>query len=425
MALEQLTTTSAPVLDGVLDAAAEATRAETLAAARRFELAAAWAEAHPAPVEDLVDEIVDEAGVLIMYGDQPLTIAGEGAPQMAEFAVAEFAAACGLSTFQGRALIGSAVEAKHRLPDIYVRTISGQVPVWKVRRVTDRTHRLTAAAAAQVDAELAPILGSCSFAQIERAVEAAAAEADPEHAEDTRLEPHNAPHVQVRFHDAHLYGGRVPFFGLLDYPDALAFEATVQAKAGELADEHPDLTLDERRALALGRLTPTTGTGAASPTKEIVVYAHYTPEDRHGIVDVERLGATTLEQVAEWCTQSATKITVRPVLDLDLEIGTETYRPTPRQRDQAVLTCPTCVFPGCGRHARGCDLDHIIPFDPDNPDGGKTTSWNLAPLCRLHHRLKTLGFWTYRRLTRTSLEWTSPSGRTYLVDHTHQRRRTR
>ncbi|MFC7497396.1 MULTISPECIES: HNH endonuclease signature motif containing protein [unclassified Nocardioides] len=421
MALKQRTTTPDPVLD----AAAEHTRVAALAEAARFELAAVWAEAHPAPVDELVDQVVDEAGVLILYGDQPLTIAGEGAPQMAEFAVAEFAAACGLSTFQGRALLGSAVEARHRLPDIWVRAIGGQVPVWKVQRVTDRTHRLTAAAAAQVDAALAPILGSCSFAQIERAVAAAEAEADPEHAEDTRLEPHNAPHVQLRFDDAHLYGGRVPFFGLLDYPDALAFEATVQAKASELTETFPNLELDERRALALGRLAPTNGTTTSAPAKEVVVYAHYTPEDRHGIMDVEKLGATTLEQVAEWCTQSATRITLRPVLDLDLEIGTETYRPTPRQREQVILTCPTCVFPGCGRHARGCDLDHIVPFDPDNPDGGKTTSWNLAPLCRLHHRLKTLGFWTYRRLTRTSFTWTSPCGRTYLVDHTHKRRRTR
>jgi len=82
------------------------------------------------------------------------------------------------------------------------------------------------------------------------------------------------------------------------------------------------------------------------------------------------------------------------------------------------------VFPHCTRHARACDLDHIDAWQPDDA-GGATTSWNLAPLCRLHHRMKTHGGWTYTRLTRTHFEWTSPGGDVYDVDRTHTRRRTR
>jgi hypothetical protein len=76
MARRQRPTTD-PAPAGVLDAAAEATRAELLAAARRFELAATWAEAHPGPVEG---PVVDELGTLVIHGDQPATLAGEGAP---------------------------------------------------------------------------------------------------------------------------------------------------------------------------------------------------------------------------------------------------------------------------------------------------------------------------------------------------------
>src|SRR5262245_54440870 len=111
MTRTQQTTTPDPVLSSVLDAAADQTRAITMAEAARFELAAEWAEAHPAPVED---RVVDELGELVMFGDQPITLAGEGAPGMSEFAVAEFAAACGMSTWQGRNFIGAALECKHR-----------------------------------------------------------------------------------------------------------------------------------------------------------------------------------------------------------------------------------------------------------------------------------------------------------------------
>src|SRR5690349_9983120 len=169
-----------PQLRGVLDAAVEATTLIRTAEAERFVLAAAWAEAHPAPVED---RVVDDDGYVILYGDQPITIAGEGAPGMSEFAVAEFAAACGMTAHQGRAFIGAAVEAKYRLPGIWKRVVAGEVAVWKARRVTERTHRLTEAGAAHVDRELAPVLHTCSFAQIERAAETAAAEADGEHEE--------------------------------------------------------------------------------------------------------------------------------------------------------------------------------------------------------------------------------------------------
>jgi len=291
--------------------------------------------------------------------------------------------------------------------------------VWKVRRLTEQTHRLPMPGAAYVDRHLAPVIGRCSFAQIERAVAAACAQTEDEKAELDRLDAAAGEYVQVRLADAALNNGRVPLEGSLDYPTALALEKALQAGSHDLLREFPDLTLDQRRALALGRLAAgnTDTTGVA----ELVIYTHHTPTEAHGIVDVEKLGHTTIEQLADWCRTAATKVSIRPVLDLAAEITTDAYAPTDRQREQAILTNPTCVFPHCARSARGCDLDHVEAFDA----GGATTSWNLAPLCRLHHRMKTHGHWTYTRLTRTAFEWTSPSGKVYDVDRTHTRRRTR
>lgn len=65
-----------------------------------------------------------------------------------------------------------------------------------------------------------------------------------------------------------------------------------------------------------------------------------------------------------------------------------------------------CVFPGCQGRAEYADLDHIIPFDHDDPaSGGHTTSDDLACLCRTHHRLKTDGIWAYFRNVDGTYVW--------------------
>lgn len=81
-------------------------------------------------------------------------------------------------------------------------------------------------------------------------------------------------------------------------------------------------------------------------------------------------------------------------------------RSLPAHPEQAIVPHLTCEFPACTRPSRGCNLDHIIPW-PFRP----TATSNLTPLCRLHHRIKTTGGWTYRRLTPAPFEWTSPHAR--------------
>jgi hypothetical protein len=84
---------------------------------------------------------------------------------------------------------------------------------------------------------------------------------------------------------------------------------------------------------------------------------------------------------------------------------------------------PVCVFPGCRRHAaRGCEIDHRIPYDHHDPEGvrggGRTCSCNLQPLCKNHHQQKTAGALRVRAITHAedptapagTLEWTLPSG---------------
>jgi hypothetical protein len=88
------------------------------------------------------------------------------------------------------------------------------------------------------------------------------------------------------------------------------------------------------------------------------------------------------------------------------DLITNAYQPTELIKEQDRLRHRECVFPHCHRPSRSCDLDHIIPWPL-----GPRASWNLAPLCRGHHRLKTHTDWTYPYVPGTGFVWTDPSGR--------------
>jgi 5-methylcytosine-specific restriction endonuclease McrA len=103
---------------------------------------------------------------------------------------------------------------------------------------------------------------------------------------------------------------------------------------------------------------------------------------------------------------------VEPVRDLTQHLQTDSYRPSGALAEQVRLRDKTCAFPRCTRPARSCDLDHVIAYDR----GGKTASDNLAPLCRLHHRLKTHGDWSYQMLELGVFLWRSPYGYLYRRD---------
>ena len=86
-----------------------------------------------------------------------------------------------------------------------------------------------------------------------------------------------------------------------------------------------------------------------------------------------------------WCANPDAQVIVKPVIDLNEHIHVEGYEVPARLREQTILRDHTCVFPWCTRSARKADADHVIPY----AEGGTTSSDNIAPLCRRHHRLKT------------------------------------
>ncbi|MEN2740941.1 DUF222 domain-containing protein [Microbacterium sp. X-17] len=104
------------------------------------------------------------------------------------------------------------------------------------------------------------------------------------------------------------------------------------------------------------------------------------------------------------------RVMVHPVSGVVLAV--DRYRPSEDLKRSLRARDRHCRFPGCRIPARRCDLDHTH----DHAHGGATALCNLACFCKRHHTLKHATDWTVRRLGDGTLEWTSPTGRSYRDD---------
>jgi hypothetical protein len=381
----------------------------------KLNLAVQWAVMHPV-------ESIDHGAATVDGTEGELAIAGAGAPLVAEFCVADLALALGMSTDAGRTYLGDAIELRYRLPRLWEVTTTGRVPVWKVRRIAQATKPLCRDAASYVDRHLAQQAHRCSFAQIDRAVADALRLFDAAEAEKRRREAADARHFDVDLQQVS-FDGTVHVDADLDLADALDLNDAITAGAAELGRLGCEESLDVRRSLAAGALARRELTldlqadpadQPAPRRRELLIYVHLADGAVAGVENTR--SSISVEQVKDWCRGTNTHVTIRPVIDLNDNLHTDTYRPTEVMREQAVLTNATCVYPHCSRPARSADLDHIEEFD-----GHNTTSTNLAPLCRGHHRYKTHSGWTVVRTGPTTFAWTSRYGYIYDWDTTHTR----
>ncbi|TWD82007.1 hypothetical protein FB561_3131 [Kribbella amoyensis] len=160
-----------------------------------------------------------------------------------------------------------------------------------------------------------------------------------------------------------------------------------------------------------------------SRTSRTTIYVHLTDHTLatgHGVARVEGAGPLLATQLTELIGHRP--YSVRPVIDLNDTISVDAYEIPRRLREQLKLIHPIEQFPyGTAETTLATDLDHIQPYDPHGPPG-QTGTTKLIPLRRYSHRVKTHGRWKVSRVTDGALEWTSPHGFTFHVDHTGTRR---
>lgn len=105
------------------------------------------------------------------------------------------------------------------------------------------------------------------------------------------------------------------------------------------------------------------------------------------------------------------RMLTHPHTGVALDLGRERYQVSTELRLWLRMRDGTCRAPGCGRPARGCDIDHTVDWQY----GGSTRSDNLAHLCRGHHTLKHQTRWAIRQQPDGTIEWRSPTGREYAT----------
>jgi hypothetical protein len=244
--------------------------------------------------------------------------------------------------------------------------------------------------------------------------------------------------------------GMASLCGLLPAVQARTLDARLDGMAGQPC-AHDPRTVAQRRADALAALSVgvqrlvcecgrddcagTVRVLDVSATPKLVVHVVVAAETLAGAADLpgalRRLGVVDpdtvrrLAQDATWAqllTLDGTPVHlgrarssgVVPELctpDPDRDPSLLRYTPTGRVAELVRDRDGRCRFPGCATPADACDLDHVVPFDHDDPTrGGWTHAGNLACLCRHHHRAKTAGAWSVTMTPDGVQTWHGPAG---------------
>ncbi|HVU71334.1 MAG TPA: HNH endonuclease signature motif containing protein, partial [Mycobacteriales bacterium] len=91
--------------------------------------------------------------------------------------------------------------------------------------------------------------------------------------------------------------------------------------------------------------------------------------------------------------------------------ATDAYAWTAAQRRYVCARDRVCRFPGCQVPAERCELDHVIPFQPDGSRGATDVDNGLC-VCKRHHRVKHQPGWKIQLFDDNTVVWTSPTGHT-------------
>ncbi len=420
---------------GLLDLVSLVSQRERIETRNKLRLAHQWCVLHPASEDSGVETPV---GPSLSVLDGAESLGGEGTPRVAAFTPEPLAAAMGVSPSSAAGLLADVLDLVHRLPKLWARVDALEISSWTARRVAQLTHTLSLEAAAYVDERLSA--SDLGWGYIEQAVAHAVARFHPDevdarerrgkHAWDVRLEQRRA----AGFDGTSDLSATGDTLDLMKFYDLVCHEAGVlgalgdsdplgarKAKAlGVIADRQASLNLEALDAPACELPGAGPRDTAPVPRGKTRLYLHLELDhldQPEAVGAVERLGPTTIGKIREWVGHS--QVTIVPVIDRGRRDGVDPHDPPAWMRDVVILRDPHCVFPGCQRDARACDLDHIIAYDPGTQTAprppGQTSPEGLAPLCRRHHRLKTYGRWRYSRAPDATYEWVDPHGNTHRV----------
>jgi hypothetical protein len=211
------------------------------------------------------------------------------------------------------------------------------------------------------------------------------------------------------------------------YAEAVHQAVRMLAKDARFEVADGCVTKGQRQAAALVALTlgdPGSVAEVTGPVHEAKINVHVNVlvplETITGNSDAcGRVGNTpaTADEVRDLIAEATESSTIRRLVTDSagciLDAGRSHYLASDLQKLVIRLRDGYCRFPGCNAPAERCEVDHVVPYDA----GGPTDLWDLGPLCKHHHQMKTGGYWHIIASHRDgTCRWRSPLGRIY--DHT-------
>lgn len=179
-----------------------------------------------------------------------------------------------------------------------------------------------------------------------------------------------------------------------------------------LADRRADALM----ALVCGEPAGSADTAEGSPLrpKVTVIAARSGPDGGEPQVAFPRTGQSSIQALLAMLGVADGAVLER----IDPAIGAhddpdryQTYRPSAALARAIRLRDGTCRHPGCTVPAEYGDIDHVVPFNHDDPAaGGATREDNHCIFCRRHHRFKTFSGWNYTMTPDGTLTITAPDG---------------
>ena len=316
---------------------------------------------------------------------------------------------------------GRLVEARaivSRFPRTVALLAQGRIQLMHAKVLSELTANLDDPVATRVEELTVDRFPQQTVGAARKAIARAVIKADPVGAEERHRRAGEDRHTALQPRP----DGMAWYGALLTAVDALRVDAAVDTHARRSDDGR---TLRQRRADALVDLVTRPGelvheSGTTSPVTTVSVTVPYdtligTGQDP---ADLKGYGPITAAQARALATAPGSiwrRLLVEPATGRLVRTDPTSYRPTAEVARHVTARDATCRFPGCTRAADQCDLDHVVPFNHDDPRaGGPTTPDNLIALCRRHHLLKHRARWRVRHDPAThDVHWTSPTRHHY------------
>lgn len=329
---------------------------------------------------------------------------------------------CTLTSVRRRLATARALHT--RLPRTRLALARGQVSAEHAEVIARVADGLPEALLPSYEGRVVPAAGSLTSAQTGTLARRSRAHLDRAGEESRRQQARR--HQDVRFWVED--DGLACMLARLPLEDASRIHAALEARA-QGARLEVDAPVGQRRVAALVEALCTDGRSArpaGDPRRPVGLDIQVTVDlaTLAGLSDEPALVSSghaqeepmTAEALRELLADPRIPVSFRrlvtaPVDGSLLDRGRRSYRVPAGLRGFLVARDGTCRFPGCGRRAAACDVDHAVPWR----SGGRTDRDNLGCLCRRHHVLKTHGNWTLvSRDPDGSVRWRGPDGRTYV-----------